>query len=86
MAGCAAVSFNSVSPAVFNCLVAKAAEYGITISSDSGTASKSGFKVSWNYNRVGSTLKIQCLDKPLLVPCSLVKSTIKSTVQGCGGS
>jgi hypothetical protein len=86
MAGCAAVSFNNVPASVFNCLVQKAAEQGITISSDSGTASKSGFKVSWNYNRAGSSLTIQCLDKPFIVPCSLVKSTIKSTVQDCGGS
>lgn len=85
MAGCSAVSFASVTPAVFNCLVQKAAEYGITISGDSGTASKSGFKISWKYDRGASTLVLQCLDKPLLVPCSLVKSTMKSTVKDCGG-
>jgi len=85
MAGCSAVSFNSVTPAVFNCLVQKAAEQGVTISSDSGTASKSGFEISWNYNRAASSLTIQCLDKPRLVPCTLVKSEIKSIVRGCGG-
>jgi len=85
MAGCPAVSFTNVTPAVFTCLGKKAAEHGITISGDSGTASKSGFKISWNYNRAASTLSLQCLDKPGLVPCSLVKSTMKSTVQGCGG-
>jgi hypothetical protein len=85
MGGCSAVSFTSVTPAVFNCLVQKAAEQGVTISSDLGTASKSGFKISWNYNRGASSLTIQCLDKPILIPCALVKSEIKSIVNGCGG-
>jgi hypothetical protein len=85
MAGCSAVSFSNVSAAVFNCLVNKAAEQGVTISGDSGTASKSGFTIKWNYDRAASSLTIQCTDKPTLVPCAVIKNRIKDTVHACGG-
>lgn len=83
MAGCSAVSFKNVSASAFDCLVKKAAKYGVTIGSDSGSASSNGFTVRWNYNRSASSLEIQCTDKPFWAPCGTINSTIKSNVQDC---
>lgn len=85
MAGCSADSFNNVSAAAFNCLVAKAAKYGVKIGSDSGSGGASGFTISWNYNRAASTLSIQCTDKPFWAPCATVKGQVKKEVQACIG-
>jgi hypothetical protein len=86
MAGCSADSFNNVSAAAFNCLVKKAAKYGVTIGSDSGSGSASGFTIKWNYNRAASTLSIQCTGKPFWAPCGIVKSQVKKEVQACTGT
>ena len=83
MAGCSADSFSNVSAAAFSCLVAKAAKYGLTINSDAGTGTASGFTVSWNYDRAGAKLTIQVTDKPFWAPCSTVKSKVKEEIQAC---
>ena len=83
MAGCAADTFPNVSAAAFDCLVAKAAKYGVKINSDSGSSSASGFTISWNYDRAGSSLTIQCLKKPIIFGCSTVRNQVKQQVQDC---
>ena len=86
MSSCAKQSFNNFTPAAWNCLVEKAAQYGVEISSNSGSAGASGFKLAWNYNPGASTLEIQCTDKPFFVSCSQVNSKINDVVEGCMGS
>ena len=83
MSGCSADSFSNVSAAAFTCLVAKAAKYGVTIGSDSGSGSASGFTISWNYDRAAGKLTIQCTDAPFWAPCKTIKGKIKEEVQGC---
>jgi hypothetical protein len=83
MAGCAADSFTNVSAAAFKCLAAKAAQYGVKINSDSGSDSASGFTISWNYDRAGSKLTIQCLKKPIIIGCGIVRNQVKTQVQDC---
>jgi hypothetical protein len=86
MAGCSADTFGNVTPSVFACLVQKAADQGVTISGNSGTAGKSGFKFQWNYDPGASSLTIKCLDKPpLIVSCATVKGKVREIVEGCGG-
>jgi hypothetical protein len=83
MAGCAADSFTNFSAAAFKCLAAKAAKYGVKIDSDSGSASTSGFTISWNYERAASKLTIQCLKKPIIIGCGTVRNQVKEQVQDC---
>ena len=83
MAGCAADSFTNFSAAAFKCLVAKAAKYGVKIGSDSGSASSSGFTISWNYDRAASKLTIQCTKKPIIIGCGTVRNQVKSQVADC---
>ena len=81
---CDARNYDKVTDAVFQCLAAKAAEFGIKISADSGTAKKSGFKISWNYDRAAKTLTLQCLDKPpVLFKCKDVNEKMDEVVNGC---
>lgn len=83
MAGCAADSFTNVSAAAFDCLKAKAAKYGVKIDSDSGSASSTGFTISWNYERAASKLTIQCTKKPIIIGCGTVRGQVREQVQDC---
>ena len=86
MSSCAKQSFNNFTPAAWNCIVQKAGQYGVKISSNSGSAGASGFKFAWNYNPGASTLDIQCTDKPFFITCSQVNSKIHEVIDGCMGS
>jgi hypothetical protein len=83
MPSCTARNFDGVTPAIFDCLVAKAADQGINISADSGNARKSGFEFAWNYNRTQQTLMIKCTDRPIIIGCGTINGKIDEVVNGC---
>jgi hypothetical protein len=83
MSGCATQSFDNVSETVFNCLVQKAATFGIVISSNSGEATKDGFTVRWDYNPGAQTIQLQCTDGPWWAPCSTINGKIHQLVDEC---
>jgi hypothetical protein len=59
-------------------------EYGISVESDRGEESKSGFRLTWIYEASAQTLQIQCLDKPFLIPCGVVNNRIGALAEKCG--
>jgi hypothetical protein len=83
MSACAKQEFQGISPNVWTCIVAKAASFGITISGNSGEASKDGFTVTWNYDPNAQTLQLQCTDSPWWAPCSTINGKIHDLVDGC---
>lgn len=83
MANCNPCNFTNVTDAAFQCLVAKAAKYGVKIDSDSGTESEKGFKITWNYARAAQTLTIQCTGKPFIFSCKTVNKNINEIVNDC---
>lgn len=83
MANCSPCNFTNVTPAAFQCLVDKAAKYGVKINSDSGTESEKGFKITWNYARAAQTLTIQCVGKPFIFSCKTVNKNINEIVNDC---
>ena len=77
--------FNGVTPQQYACLAQKATANGIAISGDSGTASKFGVEVSWNYVPAAQQLTIQVLQTPFFVSADDVNSKIQSIVAECAG-
>ena len=78
-----AQSFAGVTPEHFASIMAEVAkDTGLAVSGNSGTASKSGFIVSWSYDPEVGVLTMQVLDKPWIVPASTVQSKIQELVQG----
>ena len=59
-------------------------EYGISVDSERGEGSKSGFTLSWIYDRSAQTLEIQCLEKPFIVPCGVISKRIGALAEKCG--
>ncbi len=71
--------FHDITRAKFNAIKCKAASL-VDIKDDAGRCEKDGFTIQWNYFETGRTLVIQCIDKPWLVPESMVTSKIKELV------
>ena len=58
--------------------------YGLSVESESGQESKSGFTMTWTYDADAQTLVLQCLDKPFLIPCGVVNGRINSLAEQSG--
>ncbi len=83
MSACAMLNYNNVTAAAWECGKQAAAQYGIVVNSNSGSASKDGFTVAWKYDPAAQTLALQCTDSPWWAPCSLINSKINDAVEDC---
>ena len=83
MASCDAQTFSGITQEHFACLLQKAQSSGIDISGDSGTATRSGITIEWNYDPVVQSLTVRCTDKPLFVGCGVITSQIRELVNNC---
>jgi hypothetical protein len=83
MAGCEVQAFSGITQEHFACLLQKAQSSGINISGTSGTASRSGITIAWNYDPAAQVLNIQCTDKPMILGCGVITSQIRDLVNNC---
>jgi hypothetical protein len=81
MAPSAPQIFKGISPAQYERLVAKAETAGIALNGNSGTASKYGVEISWNYQPEIQELSLQCLKTPFFVNAADVNSKIQTLVK-----
>jgi hypothetical protein len=84
MSACNEQVFNGITPARWECIrQAMQGRTGVSLATDTGTASKSGFTMRWNFDPLAQVLTVQCLEKPFIVPCSVIESTLTGIVNGC---
>jgi len=81
MGQCTAQVFQDITAEQFTILIEKASAAGIAIRGDSGTASKMGIEVSWNYDLESRQLVIQCTHVPFFVSCNDVNLKIQGLVR-----
>jgi hypothetical protein len=81
MAPSAPLVFKGVTPDQFARLVEKAKGAGIDISGNTGSASKFGLEIAWNYAPSSQELTLQCLKTPFFMSASDVDTKIHSLVQ-----
>jgi hypothetical protein len=72
--------FSNVSPSQFTLLTQKAQSAGIAISGNSGSASKMGVEVAWNYSPETEQLTLQCLKTPFFIKATDVNEKIHALV------
>jgi hypothetical protein len=80
MAPSAPQVFNGVTPDQYSRLVEKAKTAGIDITGNSGTATKFGVQIAWNYTPATQELTLQCLKTPFFMNASDVNTKIHSLV------
>ena len=73
--------FKGVTPEKYAALVEKARATGIELNGNSGTASKFGVEIGWNYVPDAQELTIQCLDTPFFMSTAEVDGRIRKLVQ-----
>ena len=73
--------FTGVTPDQFARLVEKARGAGIDLNGNSGTASKFGVEMSWNYEPDKQQLTIQCLKTPPFLNAADIDARIQTLVQ-----
>jgi hypothetical protein len=72
--------FSPVTLAQYETLIQRAQAAGIALTGDSGTASRFGVEVTWNYSAETQKLEIQCLSTPFFVKAADVDAKIRSVV------
>ena len=73
--------FKGVTPDQYARLVEKAKGAGIDLSGPSGTASKFGVEVAWNYLADAQELTLHCLKAPFFMSTADVNSKIEELVR-----
>jgi hypothetical protein len=73
--------FSNITPDQYAALVQKAAAAGVDLSGNSGTASKFGVEVAWNYSPDTQQLTIQCLNGSIFMNCDAVNAKIASLIE-----
>jgi hypothetical protein len=83
MAKCEEQGFSGVTSAHFGAFIQKAASLGmpgLDGKGPKGQASAGGFTLGWDFDEATSTLKVQCLEAPMLLPCAMINAKIREAV------
>ncbi len=72
--------FSNITSAQYAVLISKAESNGISITGNSGTASKYGVEVAWNYSPDAQQLTLQCLKTPFFMSAADVDAKLQSLV------
>jgi hypothetical protein len=81
MAQTAPQVFSGITPEQYAKLAAKAQAAGIDMSGNSGTASRFGVEVAWNYVPAAQELTLHCLRTPFFVKPQDVYAKIEALVK-----
>jgi hypothetical protein len=73
--------FSAITPAQYASLLQKAQAGGFNLSGNSGTASKFGVEVAWNYDSAKQELTFQCLSVPFFMKAEDVNARIEALVK-----
>jgi hypothetical protein len=75
---CPAISLQGVTAEKYATLLATAHGQGLNLTGVTGTTQFQGMDFTWNYDEGSATLTIQCTNKPIFIPCSMIESRIRS--------
>jgi hypothetical protein len=73
--------FTPISPEQYETLLQKANDAGLALEGNSGTASRLGVEVAWEYAPESLRLTIQCLSAPFFMNSDTVNKKIRALVQ-----
>ncbi|MDE3187301.1 MAG: hypothetical protein KGM96_07230 [Acidobacteriota bacterium] len=74
-------TFAGIEPEQYAKLMEKARDAGIELTGNSGTASKHGVEVAWNYSPESRELSIQCVKAPFFMSAADIDARIRSLVE-----
>ncbi|RRA48890.1 hypothetical protein [Acidipila sp. EB88] len=84
MAQCEEQGFSGVTSEHFALFLKKGQQLGLpglNGTGYTGEASHMGVTIRWSYVEASQTLSVQCVQSPMLLPCSLINGKIRDAVQ-----
>ncbi|HTJ31384.1 MAG TPA: hypothetical protein VL346_12830 [Acidobacteriaceae bacterium] len=61
-------------------LLETAQAQGLNLSGECGKTHYQGMEFAWSYDAAGAALTIQCVEKPIFVPCGMIEGRIRALV------
>jgi hypothetical protein len=80
MAHCPEIVLSEITAEKYQSLLATAKAQGLDLTGETGSTAFQGMDFTWTYDSAGQCLAIQCTNKPIFVPCSMIESRIRSLV------
>ncbi len=80
MSGCPEIVLDGLTPEKYAALLEAAQKQGISLSGDAGTTEYSGMQFQWSYDAASGTLRMQCTEKPFMIPCHMIEQKIRQLV------
>jgi hypothetical protein len=81
MKSSAPMTFRGITPEQYGLLLAKANAAGLALSGNSGTASRLGVEITWNYAPESRLLAVHCLRTPFFLKPEEVNAKIEALVR-----
>ncbi len=75
---CPAITVQGVNAQKYATLIATAQGQGLNLNGLSGSTQFQGMDFAWNYEESSETLTIQCTNKPIFIPCSMIEARIRA--------
>ena len=82
---CPEITLSEITAEKYQILLATAQSQGLNLIGTNGCTTYQGMNFTWNYDEAAQSLIIQCTEKPIFVPCSMIESRIRSLI-ACTGS
>lgn len=77
---CPVITLHDISPEKYEMLIGSAQAQGLNLVGTSGSTTFQDLEFTWSYDASTQTLIIQCIDKPIFIPCSMIESRVRSLV------
>lgn len=80
MSHCPEIVLTEITAEKYQSLLATAKSQGLDLTGETGSTTFQGMDFTWTYDSAGHCLTIQCTNKPIFVPCSMIESRIRALI------
>jgi hypothetical protein len=80
MSHCPEIVLSEITPEKYQSLLATAKAQGLDLSGVTGSTTFQGMDFTWTYSPAAQSLAIECTNKPIFVPCSMIESRIRALI------
>jgi hypothetical protein len=78
MSHCPAITLSDISVEKYQALLVTAQAQGLALAGEAGSTSYQGMDFTWSYDAGARVLTIQCTEKPIFVPCSMIEARLRA--------
>ena len=80
MSQCPEIVLSEITADKYQSLLATAKAQGLDLTGETGSTTFQGMDFTWTYDPAAQSLAIQCTNKPIFVPCSMIESRLRALI------